>query len=125
LLISTLCCCCASHVSGNTGFPLMMRLIIYTLWRMPFLKCVAACSSCCCLLPYLSNLCSPQHGHVFNVSRKYRHVYRFMLDHPRRCYTHLFPAAETRYVPQARRLGMGAKLKPPHCRDGTGGSCLC
>lgn len=54
-------------LAGNTAFPLLMRLIIYTLWRTPFLK-------------------------------RYRHVYRYMLDHPRRCFTHLFPAAETRWL---------------------------
>ncbi|ELR24825.1 cation transport domain containing protein [Acanthamoeba castellanii str. Neff] len=52
---------------GNTAFPLMMRLIVYTLWRVPFLK-------------------------------RSKHVYRYLLDHPRRCYTHLFPAPETRWL---------------------------
>ncbi|OZJ07024.1 hypothetical protein BZG36_00227 [Bifiguratus adelaidae] len=53
-------------VFGNTGYALALRLILWTLWR--------------------------------TLPEKYavqRDVYKFLLDHPRRCFTTLFPARQT------------------------------
>lgn len=55
-------------VAGNTAYPLFLRLIIWTLKKlMPD-------------TPYCSD---------------YRTTLTFLLDHPRRCYTNLFPSAHT------------------------------
>ncbi|ELR24824.1 cation transport domain containing protein [Acanthamoeba castellanii str. Neff] len=54
-------------LAGYTAFPLLMRFIVWCLYR---------------------------HNKLID----YRPVFKYMLDHPRRCFTHLFPAAETRWL---------------------------
>jgi hypothetical protein len=58
-------------LAGNTCFPPFLRLIIWT-----------------------GKVCIPR---SWDHSRweKRRQVLKFLLDHPRRCYTHLFPSAQT------------------------------
>lgn len=51
---------------GNTAFALLLRLVIWTLWRL-----------------------TPHHQQMHKDSL------RFLLDHPRRCFTTLFPSAQT------------------------------
>ena len=51
---------------GNTAYAILLRFIIWVLWRMT------------------------PHRYVMR-----RETFRFLLDHPRRCYTTLFPATQT------------------------------
>jgi Trk-type K+ transport system membrane component len=51
---------------GNTAFALLLRLVIWILWRL-----------------------TPQHQQMHKDSL------RFLLDHPRRCFTTLFPSTQT------------------------------
>ncbi|PNS17339.1 hypothetical protein CAC42_7022 [Sphaceloma murrayae] len=55
-------------LAGNTCYPIFLRLIIWTMWK---------------LLP---------HSESWQESRT---TLRFLLDHPRRCYTNLFPSRHT------------------------------
>lgn len=57
-------------LAGNTCYPVFLRLIIWTMW-----KCIPDKES------------SRFHDHKLTV--------RFLLDHPRRCYTNLFPSKHT------------------------------
>ncbi|KAL8872353.1 MAG: hypothetical protein Q9174_002008 [Haloplaca sp. 1 TL-2023] len=58
-------------LAGNTCYPVFLRLILWTIWS---------------LLRFL-----PETPKVV----EYRVTLRFLLDHPRRCYTNLFPARHT------------------------------
>ena len=58
-------------LAGNTCYPMFLRLIIWTLWRI-----------------------LPDHEYF----RDTRVAVRFLLDHPRRCYTTLFPAYHTWFL---------------------------
>ncbi|KAL8691907.1 MAG: hypothetical protein Q9218_002953 [Villophora microphyllina] len=58
-------------LAGNTCFPVFLRLILWTIWS---------------LLRFL-----PETPKVI----EYRVTLRFLLDHPRRCYTNLFPSRHT------------------------------
>ncbi|KAL8783681.1 MAG: hypothetical protein Q9213_004475 [Squamulea squamosa] len=58
-------------LAGNTCFPIFLRLILWTIWS---------------LLRFL-----PETPKVID----YRVTLRFLLDHPRRCYTNLFPSRHT------------------------------
>lgn len=55
-------------LAGNTCYPLFLRLILWTIWK---------------LLP------------DYEEWHEHKHTLRFLLDHPRRCYTNLFPARHT------------------------------
>ncbi|GAB7353165.1 hypothetical protein MBLNU459_g3696t3 [Dothideomycetes sp. NU459] len=55
-------------LAGNTCYPIFLRLIIYTLWRL-----------------------TPES----DAWRDNRNTLQFLLDHPRRCYTNLFPSQHT------------------------------
>jgi len=55
-------------LAGNTCYPIFLRLILWTLLKM-----------------------MPDHGHW----KDHRNTLTFLLDHPRRCYTNLFPARHT------------------------------
>jgi len=55
-------------LAGNTCYPIFLRLIIWTLLKL-----------------------MPDHGHW----KDHRTTLSFLLDHPRRCYTTLFPARHT------------------------------
>lgn len=57
-------------LAGNTAFPAFLRLIVWTLRN-----------------------CTPETGS--ERMRKWRNVLTFILDHPRRVYTNLFPAKHT------------------------------
>ena len=58
-------------LAGNTCYPIFLRLIIWTLWR---------------LLP------NDEYFHDTRIA------VRFLLDHPRRCYTTLFPSYHTWFL---------------------------
>ncbi|KAL8774047.1 MAG: hypothetical protein Q9209_001155 [Squamulea sp. 1 TL-2023] len=58
-------------LAGNTCFPIFLRLILWTIWS---------------LLRFL-----PETPKII----EYRVTLRFLLDHPRRCYTNLFPSRHT------------------------------
>ncbi|KAL8923833.1 MAG: hypothetical protein Q9208_004394 [Pyrenodesmia sp. 3 TL-2023] len=58
-------------LAGNTCYPVFLRLIIWSIWS---------------LLQFL-----PATPKII----EYRVTLRFLLDHPRRCYTHLFPSRHT------------------------------
>lgn len=58
-------------LAGNTCYPVFLRLILWTIWN---------------LLRFL-----PEN----EKSIEYRVTLRFLLDHPRRCYTNLFPSRHT------------------------------
>src|ERR1700760_1907465 len=55
-------------VAGNTCYPVFLRLFIWTL-----------------------KMCLPNNGKWAD----YRSTLTFLLDHPRRCYTNLFPSQHT------------------------------
>lgn len=55
-------------LAGNTCYPIFLRLIVWSFWRV---------------IP------SSEEWHAF------RSTLQFLLDHPRRCYTHLFPSRHT------------------------------
>ncbi|RHZ47891.1 uncharacterized protein CDV56_105373 [Aspergillus thermomutatus] len=55
-------------LAGNTCYPIFLRCILYAMRRL-----------------------LPMHGYF----REFRETLRFLLDHPRRCYTNLFPAPHT------------------------------
>ena len=55
-------------LAGNTCYPVFLRLIIWTLFR---------------ILPDKEKFL------------EYKTTLRFLLDHPRRCYTNLFPSRHT------------------------------
>lgn len=55
-------------LAGNTCYPLFLRLILWTFWR---------------ILP------------AHDMFGDYKVTLRFLLDHPRRCYTSLFPSRHT------------------------------
>ena len=55
-------------LAGNTCYPIFLRLILWTMWKL-----------------------LPDHGRW----HEHRLTLRFLLDHPRRCYTNLFPARHT------------------------------
>ena len=80
-------------LAGNTCYPIFLRFIIWTLFK---------------LLP--DNV---ERWHDWKVTL------RFLLDHPRRCYTNLFPSRHTwwlliTYWPQRHRLG---RLRDPKHRQ--------
>ncbi|KAB8339217.1 hypothetical protein FH972_022151 [Carpinus fangiana] len=56
-------------LAGNTAYPCFLRLIIWTMWK---------------LLPANDDAWADERANL-----------RFLLDHPRRCYTNLFPARHT------------------------------
>ncbi|KAL9030936.1 MAG: hypothetical protein Q9196_000983 [Gyalolechia fulgens] len=58
-------------LAGNTCYPIFLRLILWTIWD---------------LLRFL-----PENDKFI----EYRVTLRFLLDHPRRCYTNLFPSRHT------------------------------
>ena len=55
-------------LAGNTCYPLFLRLLLWTIWK---------------LLPASESY------------NDHKVTLRFLLDHPRRCYTNLFPARHT------------------------------
>ena len=55
-------------LAGNTAYPIFLRLIVWTMWK------------CCPDTPGWHD---------------WRTTLRFLLDHPRRCYTNLFPSRHT------------------------------
>ncbi|GAB7341959.1 hypothetical protein MBLNU457_g0259t1 [Dothideomycetes sp. NU457] len=55
-------------LAGNTCYPIFLRLIFWTILKL-----------------------MPDHGHW----KDHRNTITFLLDHPRRCYTNLFPARHT------------------------------
>ena len=55
-------------LAGNTCYPIFLRLILWTLWKLV-----------------------PDTGKW----HEHKHTLRFLLDHPRRCYTNLFPSRHT------------------------------
>ena len=55
-------------LAGNTAYPVFLRLIVWTMWK------------CCPSTP---------------AWHDWRTTLRFLLDHPRRCYTNLFPSQHT------------------------------
>ncbi|KAI4191237.1 MAG: hypothetical protein LQ346_004790 [Caloplaca aetnensis] len=58
-------------LAGNTCYPIFLRLILWSIWS---------------LLRFL-----PETAKII----EYRVTLRFLLDHPRRCYTNLFPSRHT------------------------------
>lgn len=55
-------------LAGNTAYPIFLRLAVWTLWKF---------------LPKTEDWVEA------------RKTLRFLLDHPRRCYTNMFPARHT------------------------------
>ena len=55
-------------LAGNTCYPIFLRLIIWTMWKL-----------------------SPSS----EMYKDFKGTLRFLLDHPRRCYTSLFPSRHT------------------------------
>lgn len=53
-------------LAGNTAYPIFLRLIVWTMWKLVPQSMPAA-----------------------------KQTLRFLLDHPRRCYTNLFPSPHT------------------------------
>ncbi|KAF2720481.1 TrkH-domain-containing protein [Polychaeton citri CBS 116435] len=62
-------------LAGNTCFPIFLRLIVWTLWK-------------------LAAKVADQRPKGSEWEERATTL-RFLLDHPRRCYTHLFPAQHT------------------------------
>lgn len=56
-------------LAGYTAFPLLMRFIVWSLYRSNSERLIHS-----------------------------RPLFKYMLDHPRRCFTHLFPSAETTWL---------------------------
>lgn len=56
-------------LAGNTAYPLFLRLIIWSIYKLTSKKDVMK-----------------------------RETFKYLLDHPRRCYTTLFPASHTRWL---------------------------
>ncbi|KAK4948517.1 hypothetical protein LTR28_007414, partial [Elasticomyces elasticus] len=68
-------------LAGNTCYPIFLRLIIWTLWKL------------------LGGTKEENHLDPHDVGKDrwkdYKMTLRFLMDHPRRCYTNLFPSQHT------------------------------